>query len=327
MCYRGNKSSAGFTLVELLVVIAIIGILIALLLPAVQAAREAARRSQCQNNLKQFGLGALNHEDVHGFLPTGGWGNRWNGDPNRGFDGDQPGGWCFTILPFIEQQQVFDIGQGLTGTPNGALGEALAQTISTPVAIFACPSRRSGIAYPHHGNHSYRNSPVPRFAGRSDYAGNTGIQPFCEQEGPPGPPYDGPATFTGWLDQSQMDGVTFQRSELGLNRIKDGLSNTFFVGEKAMNANEYSGSENGGDSETMYAGFSNNNFRTAYWPPEQDAPGLNSACVFGSPHPAGLNFVLCDGSVHFIPYNIAIVMFQRLASRNDGLPVNPSSAR
>jgi prepilin-type N-terminal cleavage/methylation domain-containing protein len=321
MCYRGRKSPAGFTLVELLVVIAIIGILIALLLPAVQAAREAARRTQCQNNLKQLGLGAMGHEDVHGFLPTGGWGERWNGDPNRGFGESQPGSWCFTILPFIEQQQVFDIGKGLTGTPTGNLGAALKKTMATPVAVFACPSRRSGIAYPHHSNHDYTNTPTPKFAGRSDYAGNIGVPPFCENGGPPGPVYEGGDSFVEWIDKSLMMGVIFQRSELPFNRIKDGLSNTFFVGEKAMNASEYHGSTNGGDSETMYAGFSSNSLRTAYYPPEQDAPGLNASCVFGSTHPAGLNFAICDGSVQFITYNIELEMFRRLANRNDGLPV------
>ena len=132
-----GAARAGITLVELLVVITIIGILIALPLPAVQAAREAARQLQCKNNIKQLALGCLNHEHVQGFLPTNGWTTFFEGDPDRGFSIHQPGGWVYNILPYIEQPAMHDLGAGQSFTTKMTtftLREA------TPLAVLICPT-------------------------------------------------------------------------------------------------------------------------------------------------------------------------------------------
>ena len=167
-----RRRTAAFTLVELLVVITIIAILIALLLPAVQAAREAARKLQCANHLKQIGLACLNHEAAQGFLPSGGWGNYFCGDPDRSFDKRQPGGWLYNILPFMERGNVHDHGKNndtihgdqdadkagtYTGSGAGiSYGSGVGLTVQTPVADYFCPSRRPPVLY-YAGNCVYRN--------------------------------------------------------------------------------------------------------------------------------------------------------------------------
>ncbi len=103
--------NSGFTLVELLVVITIIGILIGMLLPAVNSARESGRNAQCKNNLAQMGKACLAHEEAQGIFPTGGWGWFWVGDPDRGYGDQQPGGWIYNILPHTEMNALHDLGR------------------------------------------------------------------------------------------------------------------------------------------------------------------------------------------------------------------------
>ena len=142
---RKNTKAAGFTLVELLVVIAIIGILVALLLPAVQAARESARRMQCGNNLKQIGLAILNFNDTYGHFPSAGTNSTdfWT-DPDVAVTAKRERyGWGFQILPFIEEQALYDIGKAAQADYRPteivpSLGQAI---VEVPVAAYTCPSR------------------------------------------------------------------------------------------------------------------------------------------------------------------------------------------
>ena len=133
----------GMTLVELLVVVAIIATLIGLLLPAVQAARESSRRSKCLANLRQIALACLMHETAQGALPTGGWGGAWVGDPDRGFDDRQPGGWVFNILDYAEEPALRAAGAGELSGHGKA--EQVRRRLAAPLSLFVCSSRHEPL--------------------------------------------------------------------------------------------------------------------------------------------------------------------------------------
>jgi prepilin-type N-terminal cleavage/methylation domain-containing protein/prepilin-type processing-associated H-X9-DG protein len=303
----------GFTLIELLVVIAIISLLIFLLLPAVQKVRETANRVKCSNNLKQIGLAMHNHEAVFKRFPTGGWGWFWIGDPDRGTDERQPGGWIFNILPYMEQDNVYRMGAGLSWDEKK---QANVQRVAMPLPLFNCPSRRTGGPYPHSAGFTYRNANTVTWLARSDYAANTGDQDIDEFfAGPDDFAQGDDPGYTGWHDTSGLTGIIFQRSKIRIAHIKNGTSNTYLAGEKYLNPDDYTTGHDGADNENLYVGFDNDINRTTASPPLQDKAGLADTKRFGSNHAGGVNMLYCDGSVHIVTYSVDPDVHRRAGNR------------
>jgi prepilin-type N-terminal cleavage/methylation domain-containing protein len=345
-----RPSRGAFTLVELLVVIAIIGVLVALLLPAVQAAREAARRQQCGNNMKQMALAAQNHHDAQKFFPTGGWGWWWVGDADRGYGKNQPGGWSFSMLPYMEQAQLRALaGDGDqenigVGQKAGAL-----QVLRTRVDHWWCPSRRSQNVFPKGTSTFYANNAASAtdgniVAARSDYAICVGDRDFVESGsfplggGSAATNYASAKTFA-WETTTvgstnagveRYTGVSFQRSEIGFKQITDGSSQTYLIGEKYLDPQEYETGNDAGDNETWGTGFNNDVFRAAFDPPAQDRLAPDKPCqakIFGAIH-TGFFMAFCDGHVEMLGFDIDPLVHRANANRADGgqpLPLTGST--
>ena len=313
----------GFTLVELLVVIAIIAILVSILLPAVNAAREAARRTQCINNLKQLSLGCIVHESTVGHFPTGGWGWDWVGDADRGSSISQPAGWLYNILPYIEETAFWSrTSDKQPDVITPLQKDAATFVISNPITILNCPTRREAKSYPHHrGGFMAFNASNGNLAGRSDYGINAGDQLQNEDltvRGGPGSIDRAEAPNMNWGDLRQYTGVCFLRSAIEIREIKDGLSKTYLCGEKYINAANYETGVDHGDNETWCTGFNNDNFRSANKPAKKDVVGVQDKFSFGSAHAAVWVVAHCDGSVRPQEFETDLAVHQSRANRRDG---------
>ena len=298
-----------FTLVELLVVIAIIGILIALLLPAVQAAREAARRMQCSNNLKQIGLGILNYESAYGCFPAG-----FAVDYE---DTDRCGGDCrgtslyVCILEYMEEDTIagyynFDADNKWANQDNSAM-------FNRRIPTFQCPSRAK-----------YQEE---EFKCRRDYFGCVGGRTLV---------------YHGWRGRIFEDGVLYLNSFIKLRDITDGSANTIAAGESIHNSRWGMGSGYGigtiGGPAAWYCGGAvpvNNPrngqsygrvLRSTYYPINHKLDNIaereDNDVPYGSNHPGGAQFVFCDGHVMFMSENIDWNVYQALGTRAGGETVS-----
>ncbi len=351
MSHSPARPRGAFTLVELLVVITIIGILVGLLLPAVQSARETARLAQCGNNLKQIGVGFLGHVTATGAFPNGGarydwsawgdgraWANCTPSSPNSAhitpaqFD-KQDWSWGYQILPYIEEKPLW-------------LTQDDPTVRATPTAIYFCPTRRQPVV------RSETTSNWGPWRAMIDYAGNAGTTCSGGDGG-------------GCYGDGTVDGIVVMQGTLNGGSsyivtpasVTDGTSNTLMVGEKRMNALYYfvapQGAGEPDDDSGYVGGFQDDVIRfgalggattsvaalPSYWqfPPQRDFSGAGSAPMapggqerqyayqFGSAHAAGAQFVFCDGSVHRISYSVDPEVFRRLSSRNDGLTISAGS--
>ena len=309
---RSTRSRRGFTAVEILVVMAILAVLIGIITPAINSARESAQRAKCSSNLMQIGHAVHNHENTFRRFPTGGWGTLWNGHADRPNNRQQPGGWAYNLLPFLDQKQTHLLGPA---------------AVQTKLAIYNCPSRRrADTLHRQDPLVTYADlAPTPSEVARGDYAANLGwvIQNGAIDNTPKGGPANlaGEATYP-WNPPAAFNGIIFERSEIDDGDIPRGRSNVYLVGEKTLDPDRYNDGQAPNDNQNLYSGYSFDACRgTAYATPagtiviapqrDERNKGLGviptagiSGAGFGGPHRDGFNMLYCDMSVKVIRYDI-----------------------
>lgn len=328
---------SGFTLVELLVVIAIIGILIGMLLPAVQQVREAARRTECANNLRQVALAAINYESAHMEFPPGYEQEFVSDAPDSDDNGFSGHSVFYYILPFIEGNNIAS-GMDIRIPKANRVATTAEFRASSVVPSFLCPSDTLGdesIPWPSTGT-------PEEFYGGTSYRGNAGSRPFFATSS------SNDGMFMAVGSAARKDDDAPPGIEVGFAQITDGSSNTVLFGEMSHLDNNFdtftdagwtSGSTirgwsrwypAGGDTglaNIMGGSFAPINYRIPWADGESGAPGSRGAWFqfqdlrlssFGSNHPGGANLAYADGSVHFLADSTSQNILQLRCQRSDG---------
>jgi prepilin-type N-terminal cleavage/methylation domain-containing protein len=318
---KGPPGRDGLSMVEVLVVVAIIGILMALLLPAVQAARESGRRTECKHNLKQLGEAMQNHASELDRYPSNGWGHGWVGLPDRGTGKNQPGGWIYNLLDHLDQSALRDSCRDLGPQDQE---QALTRLIQTPLPVMTCPTRGAPAMSPAAPWGPYFNAQWVPALPKNDYAVNGGDY-YTESS-----IWQGPATLQqgdagdySWTDLRLFTGISCQRSEIKPAMVSDGLSQTYMIGEKYVSRPNYNTFDDEGYNQSMYIGTCLDLVRWVQQPPLRDADDVEFQ-RFGSAHAGASHFVFCDGAVKMINYQIDPEVHRRLGNRHDGLTVDAS---
>jgi prepilin-type N-terminal cleavage/methylation domain-containing protein len=311
-----KTSNRGFTLIELLVVIAIIAVLIALLLPAVQQAREAARRTQCKNNLKQLVLAIHNYHDTMNIMPIGAMSNTIGGS---GFPGGQMGvesTWAIMILPYLEQAPLYNMISGVAAQMNNVPenSQALSDATNKSIGAFSCPTDPNSGKKTAQWGLSDRNDGIC-----INYAGACGNTIF---------------TGATWTSPSSNQGIFYPMSATRISDVTDGTSNTLLLGENLLVADSSAERDWHG---RMYRGSWQGVLFHSSATPNTTAVDVMIRCQPSSPvglvpctngatsnlvmysrslHTGGAHFGLADGQIRFISNNISTQTFAGLGTRN-----------
>ncbi|MEM9412287.1 MAG: DUF1559 domain-containing protein [Planctomycetota bacterium] len=334
--YKFRFPPLGFTLVELLVVIAIIGILVAMILPAVAATRETARRTQCAQNLKQMGLALHGYHNLNAAFPNG-----YTADTESGAD-SQCWGWAVALLPFIERNALSDqLDPSRRSLNEAASNRNLLSQLRADISLFRCPSDIGGeLSHPYRtltsSTSAARPSSSPMFGiqarhiasenvrvqlriAKSNYVGSLGSQRWKSEQS------------TWSREDFEGNGLFGRNSTVKISMVSDGTSNTFAIGERGY---QNYAAVWAGVSSWQLSGFAHNQMvvGSAFFPINDRPREINigsdgrGAANFSSYHPGGANFLFVDGSVHFLSEQIEFLengrgVYKNLAQRDDGEPV------